>query len=130
MLFWILLIAFIGTSIWFRHDNFNELAMGLWLVTLIANIISVIVLVFCNVGVNGYVAENKIRYESLVYQYENNIYDNDNDLGKRELMVDIQNWNEDLAKYKVNQKDFWIGAYIPNIYDQLEFIELDKEVKQ
>ena len=84
-----------------------------------------IIFIFSNVGVDGYIASNMVRYDSLVYQYENNIYDNDNDLGKRELIADIQDWNEDLAAYRVNQKDFWIGVYIPNIYDQFEFIELE-----
>lgn len=125
MLFWILLISFVAVCVWWHFDDCNELAMGLWLVSLIANIISVVIFVFCNIGVDGYVASNMARYDSLVYQYENNIYDNDNDLGKRELMTDIQDWNEDLAAYRVNQKDFWIGVYIPNIYDQFEFIELE-----
>ena len=39
-------------------------------------------------------------------------------------MTDIQDWNEDLAKYREIQDDFWIGIYIPNVYDQFEFIEL------
>ena len=92
-----------------------------------AAVISSLIIMGCNYfGLDGYVAQMDVRYESLVYQYENDIYDNDNDLGKRELMVDIQEWNEDLARYRERQDDLWVGIYIPNIYDQFEFIGLDR----
>ena len=91
-----------------------------------ATMISIMLLIYNQTGVNGRIEKYNARHEALVYQYENDIYDNDNDLGKRDLMEDIQEWNEDLAWYKENQDDFWIGIYIPNIYDQFEFIELGK----
>ena len=82
----------------------------------------------CNyLGVDGYVSQMNTRYEMLTYQYENDVYENDNDIGKRELITDIQSWNEDLAWRKENQRDLWIGIYIPNIYDQFESISLDKK---
>ena len=92
-----------------------------------AFIIMIIVMCCSYIGIDGYIAKNQVRYETLVYQYENDIYDNDNDLGKKDLMEDIQEWNEDLAWYKENQDDFWIGIFIPNVYDQFEFIELKGE---
>ena len=82
----------------------------------------------CNyLGIEGNVSQMNIRYEMLTYQYENDVYENDNDIGKRELITDIQSWNEDLAWHKENQRDLWIGIYIPNIYDQFESISLDKK---
>ena len=91
---------------------------------LIAIIVAITILPFIYTGIDGKIASYEARYESLVYQYENDIHDNDNDLGKRDLMEDIEAWNTDLARKKANQRNFWIGIYIPNIYDQFEFIDL------
>ena len=104
-------------------DWFWPVGALLTIVGTFASIFCVVCLVYSHAGLDGYIAENKARYESLTYQYENDLYDNDNDLGKKELMNEIREWNEDLARYKANQNDFWIGVFIPDIFDQFEFIE-------
>ena len=40
------------------------------------------------------------------------------------LMEDIEEWNTDLAYHKQIQRNFWVGIFYPNIYDDFEFIEL------
>ena len=126
MLFWISIAACIGSWIWLIHsDEFEDFAaLFSVILTTICLLVSLGIFAGCYIGVDGYISQMEKRYEMLMYQYENNIYDNDIDLGKRELMTDIQDWNEDLAKYREIQDDFWIGIYIPNVYDQFEFIEL------
>ena len=111
----------------FDSDIISGLCTSLSVLAFIAVIVSLIIIGTNHINVDGYVAKMNTRYDILVYQYENNIYDNDNDLGKRELMVDIQNWNENLANRREKQDDFWVGIYIPNIYDQFKFIQLDRE---
>ena len=74
---------------------------------------------------DGTAASNRQRYDALVYQAEHNLYDNDNDLGKKEMVDQIQEWNEDLAYYQQTQDDLWIGFLYPNIYDQFEYIPMD-----
>lgn len=123
MLFWTFVIIIIAGFVLFTFD-WENLGITISVIGIFGIIASVVVLAINYIGIDGYIARMNTRYETLVYQYENDIYDNDNDLGKRELMVDIQNWNEDLSSRKERQRDFWIGIYIPNIYDQFEYIEL------
>lgn len=124
MLFWMWVILLIMGFIIAFIDEWEDFGAVISALSLICLIIAGLFLIGCHVGVNGRTAKLQARYDSLIYQYENNIYDNDNDLGKRDLMEDIQRWNEDLAANQKNQHDFWIGIYIPDIYDQFEFIEL------
>lgn len=123
MLFLTFVIIIIAGIVLFTYDLEN-LGIAISVIGIFGIIASVVVLANNYIGIDGYIARMNTRYETLVYQYENDIYDNDNDLGKRELMVDIQNWNEDLSSRRERQRDFWIGIYIPNIYDQFEYIEL------
>ena len=123
MLFWTFVIIIIAGFVLFTFDLEN-LGITISVIGIFGIIASVVVLAINYIGIDGYIAQMNTRYETLVYQYENDIYDNDNDLGKRELMVDIQNWNEDLSSRRERQRDFWIGIYIPNIYDQFKYIEL------
>lgn len=92
---------------------------------IIIDIFCAINVAYQNVHAKGFVEACKQRYNSLVYQLENNLYDNDNDLGKKELYNQIQYWNEDLAKGKALQNDFWLGAFYPDVYDQFDFIDLE-----
>lgn len=34
-------------------------------------------------------------------------------------------WNTDLAFKKEAQRDFWVGIFYPNIYDEIDFIEME-----
>ena len=128
MLFWlfvILMVVSIGLMMKFTN---NEFIFASGMILFIVSAATVIVMSFFLVdeytGLDADVAKYNARYESLVYQYENNIYDNDNDLGKRELMSDIEYWNTDLAYRKGIQDDFWMGIFYADIYDQFKFIEL------
>ena len=131
MIFWITLIAFLVflvLAIIFADSwDFEWLGMLSAVPAFVAGIaaaIMLVVIIVNNVGVEASIESNKQRYDSLVYQAENNMYDNDNDLGKKELVNQIQEWNEDLARGKALQDDFWVGIFYADIYDEFDFIPM------
>lgn len=129
MIFWITLIAFVvflALAIIFLDTDslLGILSAFLAFVAGIAAAIMLIVIIANNVGVEAKIEANKQRYDSLVYQAANNLYENDNDLGKKELVNQIQEWNEDLASGKALQDDFWVGIFYADIYDEFNFIPM------
>jgi hypothetical protein len=130
MLFWIfvrMLIIGVGCIVIYHKTRVGEwVDLVGWLLNVVATlaiVISFIAMVSNHFCTDATVASMNERYDSLVWQYENDIYDNDNDFGKRELMLDIQEWNEGLARKQNLQDNFWVGIYYPDIYDQFDFVE-------
>ena len=135
MLFWIFVGIFVVVLVGGIVFYYLDCDVGVDLTAILAVISGIAIVVSIAVMIDRYshadadVAKYQQRYESLTYQYENDFYNNDNDVGKYELVSQIEYWNTDLAYRKTIQRDFWLGIYYPNIYDQFEFIKLDKEVK-
>ena len=127
MSFWITLIAFLVflvLAIIFADSwDFEWLGMLSAVLAFAAGIaaaIMLVVIIINNVGIEANIESKKQRYDSLVYQAENNLYENDNDLGKKDLVNQIQEWNEDLARGKALQDDFWVGIFYADIYDEFD----------
>ena len=131
MIFWITLIAFVVflvLAIVFADSwDFEWLGMLSAVLAFAAGIaaaIMLVVIIINNVGIEANIESKKQRYDSLVYQAENNLYENDNDLGKKDLVNQIQEWNEDLARGKALRDDFWVGILYADIYDEFDFIPM------
>lgn len=129
MLFWIIFVLTIVVTVitviafhegWESSALFGILSTLLW----IASIIMIVIIANENACANSNFASLQQRQYSLEYQLHNNLYDNDNDIGKKELYNQIQEWNEDLAFKKRAQRDFWIGIFYANIYDNFNYIKL------
>lgn len=131
MLYFIILflaVTFIAVGCFFEENFWSGLGFFLFLIGMIFGIVFVV----CTVAITidtitapATLVEKQQEYISLVYQAENNLYENDNDYGKKELANQIQNWNQTISRNKANQRNFWIGIFVPNIYDELELIPMN-----
>lgn len=95
----------------------------------VIGIVSFVVLLityFCiNVTAEADYASNIQRREALVYQLENNMYSNDNEVGKFELYVQVKEFNEDLAKGKAMYNNVWVGCLFPDFYEKIDYIPFE-----
>lgn len=130
MLYWILLIIIlllVLTSYQLfvnDHDILFVLSCSFSLIFGLVFVFLSIEMICEYVNIDRRIEKYKTEYDSLVYQYKNDIYDNDNDLGKKELMNDILEWNKNLTYMQNAQDNFWIGIFFADIYDQFKTIEL------
>lgn len=112
------------------HDGAQTAGGILTIICGFLTAVSVITLAGIYILTPGTIEADKMRYEMLTYQWENGFYDNDNDVGKQELVDQIRAWNENLATGKRMQHDIWVGAFVPDVFDQYEFISLDENPRQ
>lgn len=134
MLFWLVVAIFIISIIVFAinnkicggcYDAISNVFELLAIVSGVAVLIMTIAIGLGNFGADAKAAKYKERYDSLVYQYENEIYCDDDVV--YDLLTDIREYNEDVAYYQEIQDDTWLGVFYPDIFDQFKLIELDEE---
>lgn len=64
------------------------------------------------------------KYKKITYKIEYGDYQK-NEILFREIIDEIEEWNNDINMLKGRQNNFWYGILIPNIYDEFETIEYD-----
>lgn len=88
-------------------------------------VLLVLIVIVMHLMAPGDLAAGAAMREALVYQIENSMYTNDNDIGKKELYDEVREFNEDLARGKANVDNIWVGVFYPDeLYENLELIDL------
>ena len=147
MLFWIFVIALligiglfiVGVRHW-DHDKhpilyYNNGAMAI--TGTILTIISAMVIVgmLCGISTN-YISANadlakyQETYKALTYKLESEACRDEFGLLNKTIIDEIQDWNESIVRKKNFQKDFWVGIFYPNIYDELKTIDYTNYINE
>lgn len=113
-------------GMWSFERDYDEIAhvfLVIFTICLAAFVVAAPISLFCTATADSTFAEYQQTRESLVYQLENNLYDNDNDLGKKELYNQITEYNRDVVSGREKHDNFWLKPFYPDIYDDLELIK-------
>lgn len=127
MLFWIFIVLAVVSFIFARLYVFDceggWIALGVICAVISAVMLFIILGLHC--GTNGMVASCRERYKSLMYKAETEACRDEFGIVNKDYIDEVQNWNEDLSYNKAMQRDFWVGIFVPNIYDEFELIDLN-----
>ena len=108
-------------------DVAGSISIVLFVLFFVVSAVLGVIAISASVGSESYLASMQEKRNALVYQLENDLYDNDNDLGKKELYSEIIEYNCDVAKGKIMQDNIWVYNLYSDVYDDLELIEFDEE---
>ena len=106
-------------------DVITSISIALSVLFFIVSAVLGVIAVSASVGSESRLASMQEKRNALVYQLENDLYNNDNDLGKKELYSEIAEYNCDVAKGKIMQNNIWVYNLYSDVYDDLELIEFD-----
>lgn len=129
MVFWLFVILtvllFAGTKYFESDYEWSSLLCGLGVVSTLISVILLVIILVCNCGAKGTIAGQRERYKSLMYKVETESCRDEFGIINKDYIDEIQSWNESLAYNKQVQRNFWIGIFTPNIYDEFELIDLN-----
>lgn len=108
-------------------DVISSISTALAVLFFIISAVLGVIAISASVGSESYLTSMQEKRNALVYQLENDLYDNDNDLGKKELYSEIIEYNCDVAEGKIMQDNIWVYNLYADVYDDLELIEFDEE---
>lgn len=108
-------------------DVISFISIALSVLFFIISVVLGAIALSASIGSESYLVSMQEKRNALVYQLENDLYDNDNDLGKKELYSEITEYNCDVAKGKIMQDNIWVYNLYSDVYDDLELIEFDEK---
>lgn len=134
MLIFVIILLFIAASfilfVWndkryWSSDTIEFISFCSAVIGIVSFVVMLITCFCINVTAEADYASNIQRREALVYQLENNMYSNDNEVGKFELYVQVKEFNEDLAKGKAMYNNVWVGCLFPDFYEKIDYIPFE-----
>lgn len=104
--------------------DFLEVGLFMTIVGAIGSFILVMMILINRVGLDADIKKLQIRHDTIMYQCENEVYKEDI-IGKRGLIEDVMEWNQEVTWNKEMRKNPWFGILHTTAYDNFDAIDLE-----
>lgn len=103
-------------------DISDNVSIAKALITIVL-IVCFIFVIFSRIGISLNVSRWQEQRDAITHLRDHVICKTEDDAAKEELYCKIYEWNRDLKLYKEYQDNFWVGVFIPDVFDQFDYIE-------
>lgn len=130
MVFWttvgLVVVGFLLGRIADRTHNYTlgEAGDGMAIAFTLVLAIMLVFMAFNYVGNDGDIAQKNEHRDFLVAQYATGVYEG-SVYSQYNLLQQIDSWNCKLKKMQALTHDYWVGIFIPNYWDDLEYITVN-----
>ena len=107
-----------------RRARLDDVGAGMTVIFGFIMILALVAMAINYIGVDAEIAKNQQHRDFLVAQYKTGIYDN-SVYSQYNLLQKIDEWNCDLAEMQKLTHDYWVGIFVPDYYDDLEYITVN-----
>ena len=113
----------------FLYDNDDTLKFIGGITTFISGFIMIIMItILCcmYIDIDARVEQSKETFDAITYKVESGACRDEFGLLNKEVIDEIQSWNESVIYNQKMQNDFWVGVFFSNVYDQFETIDYEE----
>lgn len=122
-----LILTLIGTIWAFKSTDETWIAgYIIWNLGLYSLILMLVALPICHIIT--VISEDQFnkKYVELLYKTNGDAYRNEYGMLSEDILNDILEVNKHLVNGKNIQRNFWIGAFVPNVYDEYVTINYER----
>ena len=113
----------ISEFIYKTEDWVQPTAIVLAIVGIIGSIVSVLVMVGMHADAAAQKAKLNETYTAIEYKITSGACRDELGLLTKEVIDEAQEYNETISYHKTMQDSFWLGVYVPDIYNDFELID-------
>lgn len=113
-------------SFLYWHDA--DIAAAGLVTSAFSGLIALVMLFFIigsHTNIDAKLEQKREAYNALTYKMESTTCRDDFGFLSKEVIDEVQEWNEDVRYYQAAQHDFWVGIFHPNVYDEFETIDYE-----
>ena len=128
MLFWVIIIFIVLSiilAIYTENEALGTFAIICSIIGFIALVCSAFALAFNYFGYKAVLQTNIETYKALTYKAESGACRDQFGLLSKDVLDEIQNWNEEVTHYKTMEDNFWLGIFYPDVYGDLGTIDYE-----